>query len=133
MSRISFGVAATVRDKDGNAVLDGDGKKQTVGGDVTYDFGKDVKEAVEKFGDLVVFSNYVAQGTVRVQSVARTAFAGGDSIEEAQKKVDAYILGAAPARSKKDYTDVYKRQFEAASGEEQEQMLKELRASITKK
>ena len=129
---LTFDVNATVKDEDGKPILGEDEKPQRIGGTISYDFGDNLAECVDKFGEDVVFSNCVAQGKVRVQGVARTAIESGKTLEEAQEKVNGYVLGTAPVRSKKDHFEAYKAQFQGADPKEQERMIKELAASVKK-
>lgn len=91
----TFNVTANVKDEDGNVI---DTKK----GAFSYEFGDNLKEAVAKFTEEVVFGLFVSEGTVRVQSIAREALKGGATPEDTQAKLDEYTLGLAKPRARKD-------------------------------
>jgi hypothetical protein len=62
---------------------------------VSYDFGANLAEAVEKFGEDVVFSGFVADGKVSVQAVARGKMKKNK--EDGSAYSDAEILEAVAA------------------------------------
>jgi len=50
--------------------------------EVEYDFGKDLEDAVEKFGDEVVFQTFIAQAKVNLQAMIRRRLNKNETDEE---------------------------------------------------
>lgn len=63
-----------------------------------YDFGGNLQEAVEKFGEEVVFSNYLRSGKIAIQAAMRRYLATGVEGDALQEKVNAIKLGVAAER-----------------------------------
>ena len=72
---------------------DHEGKSATV----QYDFGDNLQEAVNKFTEEVVFSNFRQQAVVSLQNVIATALKAKDFIDP-QEHVDKWKLGMAKPR-----------------------------------
>ncbi len=64
-------------------------------GSAQYDFGDNLQEASDKFGEEVVFSNFRQQAVVSLQNVIATALKKGDDVQE---HVDKWKLGMAKPR-----------------------------------
>jgi len=59
---------------------------------VEYDFGADMDGAVKLMGKDVVYAQYLAQATVRLQAIMRTALEAGKD----QKEITAIVAGWKP-------------------------------------
>ena len=63
-----------------------------------YDFGANLEEAKAKFGEGVVYDNFVRSGKITIQAaVRRWAAAGLDEVQIAEK-VNSIVLGVAAER-----------------------------------
>lgn len=65
---------------------------------VTYDFGDNLQEAVEKFGEGVVFSNFHQQAAISIQGVIARCIKSG---KDPQETVNGWKLGMAKPRKGK--------------------------------
>lgn len=61
---------------------------------VSYDFGSSVDEAIDKFGEDVVFGIYLDQAVIRLQAIIRRHLADKDGFD--QKKLDAAVAAWKP-------------------------------------
>lgn len=72
---------------------------------VTYDFGDSLAEAVDRFGESVVFNRFKSAVTIDIQALIRRELTGEKpaSQDEIQEKVDEWKPGVQRSRkSKKD-------------------------------
>jgi hypothetical protein len=69
---------------------------------VKYNFGDNLADAVEKYGEAVVFDLYRAAAMIRVQNVARSALLNGKAPEEAVKLAEKYVLGTSFSMGPRD-------------------------------
>jgi len=69
---------------------------------VKYNFGDNLADAVEKYGEAVVFDLYRAAAMIRVQNVARSALLNGKAPEEAVKLAEKYVLGTSVSKGPRD-------------------------------
>lgn len=71
--------------------------------EVSYDFGANLTEAVEKFGEDVVFSNFKQSAVIAAQSIIRRALnkkdADGNAAPESAEAIQAIIDGWKPGIS----------------------------------
>jgi len=102
-----------------------DGKEVNIKTSFQYDFGATLAEAVQKFGESVVFSLYEAKGTIQVQDVCRNALAAGKSPEEAAKLAATHKLGESTAVAK-DPVAVGMKALENMTSEERLAFIKQL-------
>lgn len=65
-----------------------------------YDFGENLAEAIEKYGEEVVFSNYARQAKVSIQAYIRSQADQGKSDAEIQEALDSYKLGVVQRSGK---------------------------------
>jgi len=93
--------------------------------EVEYDFGDNLQDAVEKFGEDVVFSQFKQKCKVALQAVLRNWLAAGVSDEEIQNKVQAWKIGLGP--QKKDPKQKLLEKFASMSDEEKKAFLAELK------
>lgn len=66
---------------------------------ITYDFGSDLDGAVKKFGKEAVFSGFVANSRVTIQSGIRTKLEAGQKQDVIQAYYNTYTVGVAGPRS----------------------------------
>jgi hypothetical protein len=69
----------------------------------SYDFGENLQDAVAKFGEEVVFTNFRAQSVIRAQAIARSEMEADKSAEEIQSILDAWKPGVQRAREVDPY------------------------------
>jgi hypothetical protein len=93
-----------------------------------YDFGSNTQEAVELFGEEVVFSTFKAQAVVKLQSVMRSAAKAGKDVQEV---VNAWKPGVARVRGKSPVEKALSA-FGKMSPEEQQAFIASLQAQASK-
>ncbi len=93
------------------------------------DLGDDCPDAIDKFGDTVVFTNYRASAKITAQSAIRRYLKAGKSPEEIVKLMEAWKPGVAIERIS-DPVAAFKAKFASKSPEEQAAILEELKASL---
>lgn len=81
-------VSATAKIKDENGNL-----KEEVTEEVSYDFGSDLDDAVERFGADVVFTNFKQSATIALQGRMRAHIQQGLRGDDLQAKVDEWRPG----------------------------------------
>lgn len=81
-------------------VKDAEGKEVNISTEFEYDFGTDLKDATQKFGESVVFSLFKAKAVIQVQDLARNALVAGKTPAEAAKLASAHKLGESTAIAK---------------------------------
>lgn len=65
-----------------SSVVEVTAKKDEKEATISFDFGKNLKEATALFGDDAVFGAYVAQGKIALQAVMRRYLAAGKDCQE---------------------------------------------------
>ena len=65
---------------------------------VLYDFGANLEEAKAKFGESVVYDNYVRSGKITIQAAMRRYAAAGLDEKQIADKIAAITLGVAAER-----------------------------------
>lgn len=110
----------------------GQGVKASEPISIQYNFGENLKAAVEKFGEEVVFSHYKSSAVIAVQSRIRAAMA--EDVESGKKpnsskiaeSLKSYKVGIrAPAASKLEKAEKF---VSKMSAEEKAELLKKLSA-----
>ena len=118
-----------IKDKAGNKV------KYSASAD--YDFGADVKDAIRLHDEAVVHSNYIANGTVRIQAVLRSAIEaevtkGNTKPEQIQaaatQKMAGYKLGVAIDRTV-DIEAAFMAKWTSMTREERAEQLQKMKAA----
>ncbi|OQB10010.1 MAG: hypothetical protein BWY21_00574 [Parcubacteria group bacterium ADurb.Bin216] len=102
----------------------GDVDKEAV---ILYDFGGNIQEAIEKFGEDVVFSNYLRAGKITIQAAVRRYLAAGVEGDALQEKVNGIKLGVAAERIV-DPGQVALNAFAKMTPEQQLEILQKLKA-----
>lgn len=105
--------------------------KLTEGGEATImkDFGDDCEDAIKKFGEQVVFTNFRSAAKITCQGAMRRYLKAGKKPEEVAKMMEAWKPGVALERaavSKESFKD----RFQKMSREEQIAILQELKDDI---
>ena len=96
---------------------------------VTYDFGENTSDAVGKFGDEVVFSNFVGKSVITVQAIIRRMLRAGNSQDEISEVIKGWKPGVAIERTFDPLSATLKR-FEDMTPEEQKKFLADLKAKL---
>jgi hypothetical protein len=102
-----------------------DGKSATV----LVDLGENMADAAERFGEAVVFSNYLANVKIGVQSNIRRYIKAGLDDNAIQAKFEAYKPGVTLDRVV-DPTAAIAKQLDGKTPEEMEAFFEALRAKI---
>lgn len=100
----------------------GDGKEATL----NFDFGVDLNDAVSKFGEEVVFTNYRKSAKIDLQSVMRRYLKAGKDINEL---LDIWKPGVTLERTV-DPKAAAKNAFSKMSPEEKKAFIQELKATL---
>ncbi len=69
------------------------GEQVVLEGEVTYDFGDDLDDAVSRFGEDVVFGKFRQQAVIDLQSVIRSCLTRSMDEEATQAEIDAWKPG----------------------------------------
>jgi len=129
MPKVTITAKATVKDEDGKPVVDPEtNKAKTIEGSASYDFGEDLDGlvAVCRGDKEVVKSNAIANMTVGIQALIRTAILAGISPEGLQIKVDSYVPGIAASKTIVDPLEAAAKAFDTWTPEQQQAYLTEL-------
>ena len=98
---------------------------------VNYDFGENLDEARQKFGDEVVYSNYRAHAIVTIQSIVRRGIVAGKTPEAIQDEVSGVVLGVA-RRTSRDPVEAFYTKFQGLDKAAQADLIKKLKAATKK-
>lgn len=77
-----------------------------------YDFGDDLKSAVEKFGEVLVFDAYLSAVTIQLQNFMRSSLVKGKTPEE----IKALVAGWKPGTVVRVQVDPLTAAFKALEG-----------------
>lgn len=81
-------------DENKKPILEEDGKTQkAMRAEVDYNFGENLKEAVDLYGETVVHSAYVAEGKIQVQNLVRRLLEKGADQDAIEKELATYKIG----------------------------------------
>lgn len=108
------------------AKLSGQTEDEAVG--VTYDFGDTLEDAVDKFGENVVFNRVVSALTIDLQALIRRGIKAGKKPEEIQKMADEWTPGVKQI-SKKSPKEKVEEQLAKLSPEQRQELLKQLQVA----
>uniref|UniRef100_A0A6M3KZA1 Uncharacterized protein n=1 Tax=viral metagenome TaxID=1070528 RepID=A0A6M3KZA1_9ZZZZ len=92
-----------------------------------YDFGKDLDEAVVKFGKDPIYQDFVASAKITIQSAMRSMARGGKTDEEINTALSEWKPGVARARTVDPVAASINR-FASMSNEDQEGFIAQLLA-----
>ena len=93
---------------------------------VNYNYGENIHEAVELFGEEAVFSLFAAKADIWVQDFGRARIKAGDTLEQVQAKLDARKIGVV-TRSKKDPVASFLAGFSKMKPEDQLRILQQMK------
>lgn len=110
---------ATMVDENGNST----GEKVT--GSVEYNFGADLTEAMELFGEDIIYSQFKQNATIALQGIMRRAIQSGKSGDELQAAVSEWKPGVR-TRTGKSPADKIKDLLAGKSPEEIQEILSSL-------
>lgn len=105
-----------------------DGKPVSIS--IEYDFGDNLEDAVEKYGEDVVFDLYQAAASIRVRNVARSALLNGKTPEEAVKLASTYVLGTSFSMGPRDPVRTAETAVGRMSPEEEKQFILKLKERV---
>jgi hypothetical protein len=100
---------------------------------VDYDFGASLQDAVNRFGEAVVFSFFEDNATIALQQRIRAWMEADLSDADINAKVAEWKPGVKSPRTggkKKDPATLLKEAFASMSAEEKQAMLRDLKASL---
>jgi len=120
-----------VKDEEGNAVLDGEGKALWNEASCDYDLGDSIDAASDKFGSDVIFSNYKANARVVIQGIIRAKLKAGLTADQIQAFLNTYVLGVAVEKTTVDPVAAVKAAFMTWPKEKQMEYLQSLGVSIS--
>ena len=109
-----------------NITASKDGKEVTV----TVDIGSDLQDAISRFGEDVVWSNFRQSAVISAQGNARRRLKAGQTQEQIQEALDKWHPGAAPERSGAVTTEKLVKRFESMTAEEKIALLKTLQDKV---
>lgn len=92
---------------------------------VFVELGSDMNDAVARFGEAVVFSNFVAQTKIRAQAIIRDLMKDGKTDAEIQEFMNSWKPGVSRDRVV-DPTAAFMNKFATMSKEDQIKFLEEL-------
>jgi len=93
--------------------------------EVQYDFGGNAAAAIEKFGEEVVYSNFVRASVITAQAAMRRMLETGKTEEEIQSAMQQWKPGVQLERTVDPVASVLSR-FGSMSAEEQKALIKQL-------
>ena len=96
---------------------------------IYVDFGEDLEDAINKFGEAVVLSNFKASAKITAQAAMRRYLEAKKSAEEVVKLMAAWKPGVAIERVS-DPVAAFKAKFASMSPEEQIAALADLKKDI---
>ena len=94
---------------------------------VAYDFGENLKDAIEKFGEDVVLTNAIQAMKISLQALIRRAFDKGATDEEIAAQAAAWKPGVAAQRQTDPVAAVLSR-WQTLSADKKAELLKLLKA-----
>lgn len=92
---------------------------------VEYDFGDNLQDAAEKYGEDVVFQRFRSAATVDLQSLIRRGIKAGKDAATIQQEASEWAPGVRKT-TKKSAEERIKEQFSKLSQEEREALMAEL-------
>ncbi len=99
--------------------------KNNITVEASYDFGDNLGEMTEKFGEDVVFSNAKQNIRIALQAMIRRMIEKGETEENIQNSVSAHVPGIGGQKA--DPVEKFKQKWAGLSQEEREKLLDELK------
>ena len=115
-----------LKDENGNAVTDTEGKVQWEEVSVEYDFGDDLDAAVELCGADVVYSQYKSNAKVALQGIMRAKLKASLPSDQIQAIADAWKPGMVAERTAVDPATAIQNAFNTWSDEKKAEFLAKL-------
>ena len=112
-------------DSSGNVLIEATEKASGKKVAVTYNFGASLAEAIEKFGEDVVFSGFRRTSVITAQGIMRRLAKAGKSDAEIQAAISGWKPGVAAERVT-DPVARLKSMFSSMSAEERQKIMAEL-------
>lgn len=100
---------------------------------ITIEAGATVSEMVKMYGEDAVKTNAYANWIVSLQANIRAGLKRGETAEQLQARLGGAKLGVAQKGVKVDPVQVYLAQFQNATPEDQQKMLKDLQKRAANK
>jgi hypothetical protein len=119
-----------LKDENGNAIVDEEGKVQYDSCVVEYDFGDDLDGAVDLCGAETVFSNYKANAKVALQGIMRSKLKAGLAEDQIQTVVDAWKPGMVAERVAVDPSTAIANAWDTWSPEKKAAFLEKLGVAV---
>jgi len=104
-------------------------KVNVSGAEFEYDFGENLQDAAQKYGEDTVFKLYRQQAVVRAQAVARTHLTAGKSIDEVQQVLNGWKPDATMSRAKSPVEKLAAK-FAKLSPEEKQALLESIKQGL---
>ena len=99
---------------------------------VTYDFGQNLKEMTEKFGEQIVFTNAKGNMIITAQSRIRAAIKANKSDAEIQAIIDGWKPGTVSSPIA-DPVGSFEKFFASATPDKQKELLEALKKKLAGK
>ena len=112
-------------DASGNVLIEATEKTSGKKVAVTYNFGASLAEAIEKFGEDVVFSGFRRTSVITAQGIMRRLAKAGKTDAEIQTAISGWKPGVAAERIS-DPVARLKSMFSSMSAEERQKIMAEL-------
>jgi len=96
---------------------------------VLKDFPDTAEESIQKYGDKVIQSNWLANYVITLQGMIRSGIAKGQTDEEIQAKIEAAVPGVASDRVVDPIASL-KKQYDSKSPEEKAELLARLKTQL---
>lgn len=116
---------------DATGIIEIAAKKNDLSAVVTYDFGADLDEMVEKFGKEVVFSNARQSMKITAQAIMRRNLSKGKTQEEIQEVISSWKPGVQLERTV-DPVAIFKNKFASMDEKAKRDLLAELKGALGK-
>lgn len=97
---------------------------------IEYDFGDDLADATEKYGEAVVYDLYKAAASIKVRNIARSALLNGKAPEEVVKLASSYVLGTSFSMGPRDPVRTAETAVGRMSPEEEKQFILKLKERV---
>ena len=112
-------------DASGNVLIEASEKSSSKKLSATYNFGASLAEAIEKFGEDVVFSGFRRTSVITAQGIMRRLAKTGKTDAEIQAAISGWKPGVAAERIS-DPVARLKSMFSSMSAEERQKIMAEL-------
>jgi len=93
---------------------------------VEYDFGQNLQEAIQKFGEDVIFTKFVQAAKIDLQAVLRRGIEAGKTDDEIAKLAEQWKPGLV-VRTSKDPIEAIKAKLATLSEEDKRKLIQVLR------